>query len=435
MRKPRGRGAPVRRSANPYDRSVVKPVVKPAVKPVAKPVQKSAAKLVAVPAVIPVAKPAAPQFRDCFAIVTPGFESVTEGELRSLSVAAIEKSAGGVSFRADDRALVAANLQLRTATRVLVRVAEFSARSFAELERRAKPVRWRDYLPTGRNVAFRVTCKKSRLYHSDAVAERLAKSLMAAAPNAKVVRAGGGDDEDESPAAQLFIVRVAHDVVTISADASGELLHRRGYRLATAKAPIRETIAAGCLLALGYDGSVPFIDPMCGAGTFAIEAALIARNIAPGIGRTFACESWPGFDADAARQSRADAKAAERALAAAPILASDRDAGAVKATLGNAARAGVTADLTVTECALSAIEPPSGVGMLIANPPYGARVGDASDLRNLYAQFGNVARTKLGGWRVALVSAERSLEAQTKLPFAELVKFSNGGIKVRLVAT
>lgn len=171
------------------------------------------------------------------------------------------------------------------------------------------------------------------------------------------------------------------------------------------------------------------------AGTFAIEAALIARNIAPGIGRTFACESWPGFDADAARQSRVDAKAAERASAAAPIFASDRDAGAVKATLGNAARAGVTADLTVTECALSAIEPPSGVGMLIANPPYGARVGDASDLRNLYAQFGNVARTKLGGWRVALVSAERSLEAQTKLPFAELVKFSNGGIKVRLVAT
>ncbi len=426
MRKPRGRGAPVRRSANPYDRSVVKPVVKP--------VQKSAAKLVAVPAVIPVAKPAAPQFRDCFAIVTPGFELLTDGELRTLGVAAVAKSEGGVSFRADDRALVAANLQLRTATRVLVRVAEFSARSFAELERRAKPVRWRDYLPKGRNVAFRVTCKKSRLYHSVAVAERLAKSLMAAAPNAKVVRAGC-DDEDESPAAQLFIVRVARDVVTISADASGELLHRRGYRLATAKAPIRETIAAGCLLALGYDGSVPFIDPMCGAGTFAIEAALIARNIAPGIGRTFACESWPGFDADAARQSRADAKAAERASAAAPIFASDRDAGAVKATLGNVARAGVTADLTVTECALSAIEPPSGVGMLIANPPYGARVGDASDLRNLYAQFGNVARTKFGGWRVALVSAERSLEAQTKLPFAELVKFSNGGIKVRLVAT
>jgi putative N6-adenine-specific DNA methylase len=379
------------------------------------------------------AKPATAPPRDCFAVVTPGFEAVVEREMRALGFADLAPEEGGVAFRADDRALFAANLQLRTASRVLVRVAKFTARSFAELERRAKPVPWKAYLGAGRSAAFRVTCKKSRLYHSDAVAERLVRSLTAALPGVDVVPAAGDDESGAGP--QLFVVRLAHDVCTISADASGELLHRRGYRLATAKAPIRETIAAGCLLALGYDGLMPMMDPMCGAGTFAIEAALIARNIAPGIHRTFACEDWPKFDAVASKVVRADAKAAERAALVAVIVASDRDAGAVKAARANAERAGVASDISVAERALSALEAPPGRGLLVANPPYGARVGDSGDLRNLYAQFGNVARAKLPGWRVALVSADRALESQAKLQFKELVRFSNGGIKVRLIAT
>lgn len=376
--------------------------------------------------------------RDCFAIVTPGFEAVVAAELRALALADVAPVEGGVTFRAGDEGLIAANLHVRAATRIVVRVAEFTAKSFAELERRTKSVKWGLHLGATGDAAFRVTCKKSRLYHSDAVAQRLTKSLLAALPRAKVVDATAEDDagsEAGRALPQLFVVRFAHDVCTISADASGELLHRRGYRLATAKAPIRETIAAGCLLALGYDGTAPLVDPMCGAGTFAIEAALIARNIAPGANRTFACESWPEFDAAAANRVRAAARAAERPAAAAAIQASDRDAGAVKATRANAERAGVAADITVTERALSAIETPAGAGLLIANPPYGARVGEGGDLRNLYAQFGNVARERFGDWRVALVSAERSLEAQAKLPFAEVLRFSNGGIKVRLVTT
>jgi len=376
--------------------------------------------------------------RNCFAIVTPGFEVVTEGELKRLAafgVADVAAEEGGVSFHGNDAAVFVANLHLRSATRVLVRVASFSAKSFAELERRAKPVLWRDYVAKGQDAAFKVTCKKSKLYHSDAVAERLAKSLVAAMPGSKVVDPGDEEDETQAQRAQLFIVRVLRDVVTISADASGELLHRRGYRLATAKAPIRETIAAGCLLALGYDGRAPLLDPMCGAGTFPIEAALIARNIASGAERVFACESWPDFDAVAVKRERAAARKNERASSHAPIIASDRDAGAVKATLANAKRAGVADNIVVTEQPLSAIEPPAGPGLLIANPPYGARVGEGGDLRNLYAQFGNVTRAKAKGWRIALVSADRALESQTKLPLEELVSFSNGGIKVRLIGT
>ncbi|MDA1082272.1 MAG: THUMP domain-containing protein [Gemmatimonadetes bacterium] len=381
--------------------------------------------------------------------MTPGFEPVVARELATLGIAPRDPEAGGVAFRADAANLFRANLHLRAASRVLVRVAAFSAKSFAELERRAKVVPWKAYARPDARITFRVTCRKSRLYHSDAVAERLAKSVLAQLPGVRIVGVGDdavAPDEDDSiggPAGgpadgappQLFVVRFEHDECTISADSSGELLHRRGYRLATAKAPIRETIAAGVLLALAYDGTVPLIDPMCGSGTIAIEAALIARNIAPGMGRSFACETWPGFNIGLARQVRAAARTAQRPSAPAAIIASDRDAGAIAAAESNAERAGVTGDVTIVQRALSAIEPPPGSGLLVANPPYGARVGDSDALRNLYAQFGNVARAKLPGWRVALVSADRSLDAQTKLRFADEVRFSNGGIKVRLVAT
>jgi putative N6-adenine-specific DNA methylase len=355
-----------------------------------------------------------------FAIVTPGFEPVVEAELRALGATDAAAEPGGVTFHGDDALLLDANLRLRAATRIVVRIAEFTAKSFSELERRAKPIPWQRYVAKSTRVGFRVTCKKSRLYHSGAV------EVTAI-----------GDDEDEAASAvptQLFVVRILRDVCTISADSSGELLHRRGYRLATAKAPIRETIAAGCLLALGYDGSQTLLDPMCGAGTIPIEAALIARNLAPGIHRTFACERWPSFELKIGVVRRAVARAQERP-AAAPILGSDRDAGAVESALANAKRAGISDVVTLEKRALSAAESPAPNGLLFANPPYGTRIGEAADLRNLYAQLGNVARTHFAGWRVALVSGDSRLDGHTRLALEDLLRFSNGGIKVRLVAT
>jgi putative N6-adenine-specific DNA methylase len=373
---------------------------------------------------------------DCFAIVTPGFEPVVESELREIGAESPTAEPGGVAFLATDSTLLDANLWLRAATRVIVRIASFRAKSFAELERHGAKVPWRQFVAKGSRVTFRVTCRKSRLYHSAAVAERLATAVVRAIPSVETGRASA-DEESEGgeQREQLFVVRFERDECTISADTSGALLHRRGYRLATAKAPIRETIAAGCLLALGYDGSGPLMDPMCGSGTIAIEGALIARRMAPGLHRSFACERWPSFDPAASKKRRAAASAVSLPHAPSPILASDRDAGAVEAVNANAARAGVAADLAIFRRALSAIEVPAGRGTLLTNPPYGARVGEAASLRDLYASIGNVARGKLAGWRIALVSANRQLEGQIKLPLEPLVLFSNGGIKVRLVAT
>lgn len=381
--------------------------------------------------------------RHAFAVVAPGFEEIVAAELRELGAHAPVVESGGVAFSGDDRLLFNANLRLRAASRVIVRIAEFQAKSFAELERKAKGIPWREFVTPGARVLFRVTCHKSRLYHSTAVAERLGRSVITAIPGVTLGKAGRDEDDEDAPPGQMFVVRFDRDQCTVSADASGELLHRRGYRLAVAKAPMRETIAAGCLLALGYDGSQPLIDPMCGSGTIPIEAAMIARRMAPGINREFGCEHWPSFDRRVAAAARDAARLEQWEHAPAPIIASDRDAGAMEATRANAERAGVLADLSIAQRTFSAVEPPAqpdlqpGVqpGLLLTNPPYGARVGEAAALRSLYASIGNVARAKLVRWRIAMVSANPTLEGQSKLPFKSTIAFSNGGIRVRLVST
>ncbi|MGH7654152.1 MAG: peptide-methionine (R)-S-oxide reductase, partial [Gemmatimonadaceae bacterium] len=384
--------------------------------------------------------------RSCYAVVAPGLERLAADELRAIKITPGTIEPGGVEFEADDAGVFNANLHLRTASRVIVRLAEFRATAFHELERLARNVRWEEFVPAGSPVRLRVTCRKSRLYHSDAVAQRVGDAIARRVQGVSVERAGGGkraagsdaepDDDADAPAdrtAQLFIVRFANDICTISADSSGELLHRRGYRLATAKAPLRETLAAGMLLAMGYDGSVPLVDPMCGAGTIAIEGALIARRIAPGVSRAFSCERWPAAPAKEFAALRAAARAAELPRALAPILASDRDAGAAEATLANAERAGVAGDIEIRRGALSGVTPPPGCGMLVTNPPYGVRASAGDDVRSLYAQLGNISRAKFAGWTIGFLSAERTMDAQVKLRLEEVLKFRNGGIPVRVM--
>ena len=373
--------------------------------------------------------------RQCWAVTAPGLEKVTAGELAALGIPPGQIESGGVAFAATDEELFTANLWLRSASRVIVRIAEFKVTAFHELERAARGVPWAGFLKEGDTVRLRVTCKKSKLYHSDAVAERVIQSITKAVKG--VIVAGSGevaddDDADENDA-QLFVVRLLHNVCTISADSSGALLHRRGYRLATAKAPMRETLAAGILLALGWDGTTPLIDPMCGSGTIAIEAAMIARRMAPGQHRAFSCERWPGAPVTHFATLRAQALETALPFAQMPLVASDRDAGAMAAAAANAERAGVSTDIRMYHRALSALEAPVGPGLVLVNPPYGARIGEAAPLRNLYAQLGNVMRAKCAGWSFAMCSAERSLEAQVKLSFRDVIRIRNGGIPVRIV--
>jgi putative N6-adenine-specific DNA methylase len=368
-----------------------------------------------------------------YAITPPGLEALTAGELKALGITTGEMEPGGVAFTGTNRQLYVANLHLRTASRILLRVAEFPATSFAELERQSRQVEWERYVAPGTAVRFRVTCRKSRLYHSDAVAERLASAVAYRVAGVSVAGAAPADDDDAGDEAQLFVVRMFRDQCLISADTSGAHLHQRGYRLAVAKAPMRETLAAAMLLASGWREQAPLLDPLCGSGTIAIEGALLARRIPPGHARHFACERWPGASARAWQDVRDQAATAVLPSAPGPILGSDRDAGAVKAAQANAARAGVADDIEFRQLPLSDVEPPPGPGWLVTNPPYGHRLGDVAPLRDLYARLGVLARARCPGWTLALLGADRKLEAQLRLPLTDRFRTNNGGIPVRVV--
>jgi putative N6-adenine-specific DNA methylase len=204
--------------------------------------------------------------------------------------------------------------------------------------------------------------------------------------------------------------------------------------LATAKAPLRETLAAGLLLASGWDPSEPLLDPFCGSGTIPIEAALLARRIAPGVDRDFAFRQWRSWDASAWSGLLAAARAQILPRAPAPIVGADRDAGAIVAARSNAERAGVAEDIEFRCAAISAIEPPPGHGALVSNPPYGVRVGEPGGLRDLYARLGLVAKERLGGWRLTLLLPSDPIERGTGLAFGELLRSRNGGLAVRAVS-
>ena len=320
---------------------------------------------------------------------------------------------------------------------MIVRVASFRAQAFHEVERLARSVPWERFILPGGAVRFRVTSKKSRLYHTGAIAQRFAEAIEHRVGKTSPLEATGTDEDEEAmPRAQLFVIRAAHDHFTVSADSSGALLHQRGYRKAVAKAPLRETLAAAMLVASDWTGSVPLIDPLCGSGTIPIEAALLARRIAPGLGRSFAFLSWP--DVNDTLWARLRGEAAEEAMpaAAVSIRGSDRDEGAIAAARANAERAGVLGDIEFSVQPISALDARSdweGSGYVVTNPPYGVRVGEAAKLRDLYARLGQLLRSRLPHWRLAILSANPRLEAQLRLPLTERLRTRNGGIPVRVL--
>lgn len=370
-----------------------------------------------------------------FAVTAPGLSDLAAGELGRLGIAVGEVEPAGVAFEGDLRTLAIANLHLRSVSRVLVRVDEFRAATFHELEKRTARIDWTRLIAPGRDVTLRVTCRKSRLYHSGAVAERVAGVLAPLVGRVTVgaSEAAGDSGEPNDDDRQLVVVRLLNDRCTISLDSSGALLHQRGYRLASGKAPLRETLGAALVMASGWEPGTPLVDPFCGSGTLAIEAAMLARRLPPGRERPFAFERWPLVDPSVVARVRDEARARTLPSAVAPIIASDRDAGAIEAAMANAERAGVEGDITFIVRAVSHLMPPPGLhrpGAVVTNPPYGVRVGGSGELRNLYARTGAVLRASFAGWRVAVVSADPRLTGQLGFALRDAVKTSNGGIPV-----
>jgi putative N6-adenine-specific DNA methylase len=249
----------------------------------------------------------------------------------------------------------------------------------------------------------------------------------------ETVDASDHDTISSGESGQLFVVRIVNDECEVSADSSGELLHRRGYRREIAKAPLRETIAAAMVLASGWKRDEPLLDPMCGSGTIPIEAAMIARKIAPGLRRDFQFMNWPGFEAERWKRILETAQEAVTDFTG-EILGSDRDAGAVQAAARNAERAGVSENIRFSQDALSGSiaaidESVRESGWILTNPPYGIRVGESADLRNLYAKLGSTLKSK-PRWRLGVLTSDSALVRQTKLSLRPRFSTSNGGIPV-----
>lgn len=369
----------------------------------------------------------APADLEIFLAAPPGLEPALAEEARERGFADPRAAPGGVLVRGDWPEVWRANLTLRGAGRVLVRVGAFHAVHLAQLDKRAHRLPWAVLLRPGAAVRVDAACRKSRIYHAGAAAERVARAIadVAGAPTAP-------------DAALRVLVRIDEDFCTVSLDASGEPLHKRGFKLAVGKAPLRETLAALLLREAGYRGTEPVLDPMCGSGTLVLEAAEIALGLAPGRARAFAFEAFAGFDAAAWAQMR---EAAAPRAAALRFHGMDRDAGAVEMARANAARAGVGHVATFHRQPISDFAPPEDLrdgppGLVIVNPPYGERIGEAGELRALYAALGRVLRERFRGWRAAVITSEPALAHATGLPFAPPgPPVPHGDLRIRLHRT
>lgn len=359
---------------------------------------------------------------EIFLMAPPGLEPVLAEEARTQGFQQVKQVAGGVTAQGDWPDVWRANLHLRGAGRVLARFAEFRAMHLAQLDKRSRKLDWATVLRPDVPVRVEATCRKSRIYHAKAAQQRVERAIT------ETIGAAISKD------APLCIrVRIEDDLCTFSVDTSGEPLHKRGHKAAVGKAPMRETLAALFLRQCGYTGDEPVLDPMCGSGTFVIEAAEIAAGLAPGRSRGFAFESLANFDPDIWAQMKGDIQthAPEHRF-----FGSDRDKGAVGSATANAERAGVSDWVQIQHKAVSDLDRPAGPpGLVIVNPPYGTRIGNKKLLYAIYGALGQTLRERFAGWRVGMITTEAGLARSTGLPFTSGPPIPHGGLKVRLFQT
>ena len=304
-----------------------------------------------------------------FAVTAPGLEPLCLGELESLGLtgAAVE---GGVEFSGRLQAAYLANLCLRTANRILLRVQKFRATSFRALAQEAASLPWELFIAPGTPLRIHVTTHHCRLHHSDAIAERVQNAITERLSDFSVAEA-------RMPL-QIFI-RGVDDRFTASLDSSGENLYRRGIKTHAGEAPLRETLAAAVLMLAGYSGEAFLLDPMCGAGTFSLEAALMAKHLPPGGHRDFAFMAWPGFRPPHWDFLKRNAAAQVIRLSTPRIMASDNDPHACRALEECVGRHGL-ADAVCVSCRnFFDIDPrdlTDRPGLIALNPPYGRRLGN-----------------------------------------------------------
>ena len=368
------------------------------------------------------------RIREYYAVTALGVEDFCRQELIDLDLdgSGLSVDTGGVAFAGRLVDCQRANLHLRTATRILMRIEAFSATNLRRLEKKTGDIAWELFLPAGHLPDVKVSSRRSRLYHTAAIARSIQDSIT------RRLDGAGGPLSPGFP--QTLYVRAVEDRFTLSLDSSGEPLYKRGLKAGPARAPIRETLAAAMLMAAGYDSRRPLVDPLCGSGTFSLEAAMMAKQMAPGLKREFAFMGWPAFREDQWAFLKREAESHMTVLDHPLIFASDIDGGACQRLsgliLGNGLSDAVkVAQKDVFQC--EANQYGGGQGLVTINPPYGIRIGSANQAAILFNRICRHLVQRFNGWEVVLI-APRDLVRQ--LPFAtRRLPLFHGGLKLTLI--
>ncbi len=368
--------------------------------------------------------------RPLFLPCPAGLEPALLAELQALNVHGLKAGRGGVHAEGDWTEVMRLNLESRIATRVLVQVAQARIRDEQDILPLARSVDWESWFGPGHRLRVDTTAIRSgvpslhyaNLRVKDGICDRL-RDTEGARPDIDTVR--------PDARVQQFLDA---ETCTLYLDTSGEALFKRGWRLDKAEAPLRENLAAGLLALAGWTGERPLIDPFCGSGTLPIEAALIALGVAPGISRPLGFERLRPHDDTAWKALKAASRARIKADLPVPIVGSDRDARAVEHARSNAERAGLAPDTIEWRVGeAQAIDPGSlPAGLLIGNPPYGERIGDAEALKALWPAFASQLKKHFGGWQLALITADRDVPKQLRLQPKRRFPVFNGDLDCRL---
>lgn len=366
---------------------------------------------------------------NCFAAVPRGAEDVAAAELTALGIDQVTVLRGGVSFVTGKEGLYRANLWLRTASRILLNLSTFPCSSPTDLYEGVYAIKWHELITPAMTLAVDCTLRDSIITHSgfaalktkDAIVDRIRGNC------------GSRPSVDTTAPDVRVNIHLARNVCTVSLDSSGASLDRRGYRIERNDAPMRETLAATIIALTGWDASVPLADPMCGSGTIPIEAALIATRRAPGRNRQFGFQRWIDYDQVLWHRISAEAEKGILPLETGMITGYDLDTNALQMARRNTESAGLAGKIHFFHSALENFKPEGEKGVLIINPPYGKRLGEEDELRELYCRIGDIMKQRCRGWTGFVLTGNLELAKYIGLKASRRFVLFNGAIECRLL--
>ncbi len=361
---------------------------------------------------------------ELIATTTFGLEAVVKRELIKMGYTPKSVSDGKITFEGDEWAIPRANLWFRTADRILLKMGEFPVHSFDDLFELTRELPWSEWIP--RDGSFPVTGKavKSKITSIPACQATVKKAVVEA-----LRRSYHMEQFPETGPSFHIQVSLLSNVATLTVDTSGTALHKRGYRSMPVKAPLKETLAAAMVELSYWKPDRVLLDPFCGSGTIPIEAALIGRNIAPGLGRQFAAETWPSIQKKYWKEARIEAYQSIEQDTRIRVIASDRDRNAVKGARENASCAGIEDCIAFSSTPVDRIDVSDDYGVIITNPPYGERIGEQAEVKRLYRKIGKIFRAN-PTWSVYVLSPEERFESLYGKKADRKRKLFNGKIKV-----